>query len=75
MKVDEEQQVKTLFAQEPVKDSFTFDLQTKKYVFRLIGEAKAELNKSRIPINVVWQKFFQLDDEQQKNPNTNKHYF
>jgi len=47
----------------------------KKYVFKLITEVKAEQNKSKVPINTVWQKFFQLDDEAQKNPQTNKVYF
>lgn len=38
MKIDEEQQVKDLFAREPAKDGFTFDLSVKKYVFKLITE-------------------------------------
>lgn len=28
-----------------------------------------------MPIVSVWQKYFNLDDEAQKNPNSNKHYF
>ena len=46
MKIDEEQQVKDLFEREQVKDSNTFDLSVKKYVFKLIGECKAEQGKS-----------------------------
>lgn len=75
MKIDEEQQVKDLFAPAQSNDSFTFDLSVKKYAFKLITEVKQETNKSRIPIDAVWQKFFKLDDDAQKNPNTNKHYF
>lgn len=75
MKIDEEQQVKDLFEREQAKDSFTFDISTKKYVFKLIGECTKEASKSKVAITSVWQKYFQLDDEAQKNPSTNKHYF
>lgn len=47
----------------------------KKYVFKLITELKTETNKQKVPIASVWQKYFNLDDEVQKNPKTSKHYF
>ena len=54
----------------------TFDLSVKKYVFQLIGKCKDEQGgKSKIAINSVWQKYFNMDDEAQKNPSTNKQYF
>ena len=64
-----------MFEPSQAKDAFTFPLSVKKYVFKLITEVKVEQNKSKVPINAVWQKFFQLDDEAQKNPNTGKVFF
>ena len=75
MKIDEDQQVNDLFARDQARDAFTFDLSTKKFVFKLINETKTDINKSKIPINSVWQRYFNLDDDQQKNPGTGKPHF
>ena len=73
MKIDEEQQVKDLFeAAKPVEDSFTFDLATKKYLFKIIGDCNTEQEKSKVAIDSVWKKYFQLPDEEQVNPSTGK---
>lgn len=76
MKIDEEQQVKDIFGRDQAQDTQHFDLSVKKYVFKLIRESTQEAGgKLRVPIASVWQKYFNLDDEMQKNPGTSKHYF
>lgn len=51
-----------------------FDINVKKFVYRIISDMSKQERTSRVSINSVWQKFFNLPDEQQKNPMTNRSY-
>ena len=75
MKIDEDQQVKEILERTQAHYMKTIDISVKKYIFKLIKDCTNESQKSKVAINQVWQKYFNLDDEQQKNPTTNKHYF
>ena len=75
MKIDEEQQVQDLFNSNQAQDPSTFDLTAKKFVFKLITESQKDTNKSKVPINHIWSKYFTMEDDQQKNPTTKKSYF
>lgn len=72
MKVDDEQQVSELFQSSIRFDSQPVDISVKKFVFKLISEVSGTSGSGRVPINSIWQKYFQLSDDQQKNVATSK---
>lgn len=74
MKVDEDQEVSDLFASSIRFEASQIDISVKKFVYRLISEVQNQTGSSKVPIKQVWQKYFALTDEQQKNTATNKAY-
>jgi hypothetical protein len=74
MKVDEDQEVSDLFASSIRFDASPIDLSVKKFVYRLISEVQNQGGSSKVPIKQVWQKYFALTDDQQKNSATGKPY-
>ena len=72
MKVDEDQEVNDLFASSIRFDASPIDLSVKKFVYKLISEVQNQSGSSKVPIKQVWQKYFSLTDEQQKNNATGK---
>lgn len=65
---DEESAVRNLLGATPVPAGPTFDMQAKKFAFKLISEVKEELGgSSKINFDVVWQRYFKLDDGKQTN--------
>jgi hypothetical protein len=74
MKVDEDQEVTDLFASSIRFDGSPIDISVKKFVYRLISEVSNQTGSSKVPIKQVWQKYFALTDEQQKNNATGKPY-
>ena len=74
MKIDEDQEVNDLFANSIRFDADPIDLSVKKFVYKLITEVQNQTNSSKVEINKVWQKYFALSDEQQKNNATGKSF-
>jgi hypothetical protein len=74
MKVDEEQQVTELFKSSVRFDPNPVDITIKKFAFKLISEVSNSSGNQKVPIKDIWQKYFGLPDDQQKNAATNSAY-
>ena len=65
---DEASALKNLLHATPVPAGPAFDMQAKKFAFKLISEVKEELGgSSKINFDLVWQRYFKLDDGKQTN--------
>ena len=64
MKVDHEEQVSQLF-QGTVKHEPKYDLQTKKFVYKIVNEIKDSQNKASV--DSIWKKYMTLPDRSATN--------
>ena len=70
VKVDDQEEVSQLF-QKSVKVS-TIDMSVKKFVYKIIGEISNQIGKGKVPTKEIWQRYFKMSDDAQKNPQTGK---
>ena len=70
IKVGEDQEVRALFAGSQ-QQAAPVDVSVKKFVYKLIGEANAS-GSGKVAVAAIWQKYFALDDAQQRNASTGK---
>ena len=70
MKIDEEQQVTELFQSSMKYDASPVDISVKKFIFKMISDISNRSGSSKVPIKQIWQKYFALSDDQQKNQAT-----
>jgi hypothetical protein len=71
MKVDEDEAVSQLLRSSISSHPQKVELSVKKFVFKLISDISNAKRTSRVSINEIWQKFFTMSNEQQKNSETN----
>ena len=70
IKVGEDQEVRALFAGSQ-QQAAPVDVSVKKFVYKLIGEANAS-GSGKVAVAAIWQKYFALEDAQQRNASTGK---
>lgn len=75
MKVDEEQEVNELF-QSSIKfdGGQAVDISVKKFIFKMVSDISNSEHASKVSITAIWQKYFALADEQQKNAATGTNF-
>ena len=74
IKVDDEAQVSALFASSIRLAADPVDITVKKFVFKLIGEVSNAAGVGKVAVNAIWQKYFALGDDQQRNTATGTAY-
>lgn len=72
MKIDEEQQVTELFQSSIKYDASPVDITVKKFLFKMISDIQSKTGSSKVTINQIWQSYFALGDDEQKNKATGK---
>jgi hypothetical protein len=70
MKIDDEQEVNELFQSSIKFDSSPVDISVKRFIFKIVGQISNEQRTSKVAINAIWRKYFDLPAEQQKNEQT-----
>ena len=50
------------------------DLSVKKFVFKMISEIAKSSNSSKVSIDSLWRKYFDMPDVEQKNASTGKDF-
>ena len=74
MKIDEEQAVSDLFQSSIKFDASPVDISVKKFLFKLISDISNAERTSKVSINAIWQKYFGMTEDQQKNNATGKSF-
>lgn len=51
-------------------DSSPVPISVKKFVFKMISEISNQESTSKVPVNAIWKKYFDLPNDKQKNGET-----
>ena len=70
MKIDDAQQVSELFQSSMKVETSPVHISVKKFIFRLISEISNQERSSKVAVDKIWKKYFELSDDMQKNPDT-----